>query len=75
MTASSKSGATVPIAQLVDGGQEDDALIDQLLRALGQLEDLHPRRDALLVPAQRLRGAPSSVSPRSSHARTALAAS
>ena len=30
-------------AQLVDGGQVDDVLADQLLRALGQLEDLHPR--------------------------------
>jgi len=28
-------------AQLVDGAQVDDALADQLLRALGQLEDLH----------------------------------
>ena len=30
-------------AQLVDGGQVDDALADQLLSALGQLEDLHAR--------------------------------
>jgi len=44
-------------AQLVDGGQVDDGLADQLLRALGQLEDLHPRRDACPGPAERLRGA------------------
>ena len=35
----------------------DDALADQLLRALGQLEDLHARGDAVLGPAERLRGA------------------
>ena len=44
-------------AQLVDGGQVDDVLADQLLRALGQLEDLHPRGHAVLGPAERLRGA------------------
>jgi hypothetical protein len=37
MTASSSSGATVPIARSWSGGQVDDVLSDQLLRALGQL--------------------------------------
>ena len=44
-------------AQLVDGRQRDHAVADQLLGALGQLEDLHPRRDARLGPAERLGGA------------------
>ena len=44
-------------AQLVDGGQVDDPVADQLLRALGQLEDLHPGGDAVLRPAERLCGA------------------
>jgi hypothetical protein len=44
-------------AQLVDGGQLDDAVPDQLLRALGQLEHLDARGDAGLGPAERLRGA------------------
>ena len=58
MTASSRLGRDVADrAQLVDGGQVDDALADQLLRALGQLEDLHARGDAALRPAERLRGA------------------
>jgi hypothetical protein len=44
-------------AELVDGGQVDDALADELLRALGQLEDLHACGDAVLGPAERPRGA------------------
>ena len=44
-------------AQLIDGGQRDDAVADQLLGALGQLEQLDARRDARLRPAERLRGA------------------
>ena len=44
-------------AELVHGGQVDDPLADELLCALGQLEDLHAGGDALLGPAQRLRGA------------------
>ena len=44
-------------AQLVDGGQVDDVVADQLLGALGQLEDLHARGHAVLGPAERLRGA------------------
>jgi hypothetical protein len=44
-------------AELVDGGQVDDPLADELLCALGQLEDLHAGGDALLGPAERLRGA------------------
>ena len=44
-------------AELVDGGQVDDAFADQLLGALGELEHLHARGDALLGPAERLRGA------------------
>jgi hypothetical protein len=35
----------------------DDVLPDQLLRALGQLEDLDPCRHAVLGPAKCLRGA------------------
>jgi hypothetical protein len=56
MTASSSSGATVPIAQLVDGSQVDDVLADQLLGALRQLEDLHARGHAAFRPAECLRG-------------------
>jgi hypothetical protein len=44
-------------AQLVDSGQVDDVLADQLLGALGQLEDLHARRHAVFRPAECLRGA------------------
>ena len=44
-------------AQLVDGGQRDDAVADQLLGALGQLEELDARCHARLGPAERLRGA------------------
>jgi hypothetical protein len=44
-------------AQLVDGGQVDRALADELLRAVGELEDLHPRGHALLGPPERLGGA------------------
>jgi hypothetical protein len=44
-------------AELVDGSQMDDALADQLLRALGQLEDLHSGGHAVLGPAERLGGA------------------
>jgi hypothetical protein len=43
-------------AELVDGGQVDDAFADQLLSALGKLEDLHACRDAMLGPAERLCG-------------------
>ena len=42
--------------QLVDGGQVDDVLANELLRALGQLQDLHPGRDPGLGPAECLRG-------------------
>jgi hypothetical protein len=55
-------------AQLVDGGQRDDAVADQLLRALGQLEDLHARVTRLLGQPSAC-AAPSSVRPRSSIAR------
>jgi hypothetical protein len=44
-------------AELVDGGQVDDAFADQLLTALGQLENLHACCDAVLGPAERLYGA------------------
>ena len=44
-------------AQLVDRGEGDDVFADQLLGALGQLEDLHARGHAALGPAERLRGA------------------
>jgi hypothetical protein len=44
-------------AELVDGGQVDHALADQLVCALWELEDLHAGGDALLGPAERLRGA------------------
>jgi hypothetical protein len=44
-------------AELVDGGQVDHAVADQLLRALRELEDLHARGDAALGPAEPLRGA------------------
>ena len=44
-------------AELVDCGQVDDAFADQLLGALRELEHLHARGDALLGPAERLRGA------------------
>jgi hypothetical protein len=44
-------------AQLVDGRQRDYALSDQLLGALGQLEDLHARGHPRLRPAERLSGA------------------
>ena len=44
-------------AQLLDGGERDHALAGQLLRLLGELEQLHARGDALLGPAERLRGA------------------
>jgi hypothetical protein len=44
-------------AQLVDGGQRNDALADQLLGTLWEFQQLDPRRDARLGPAERLRGA------------------
>ena len=44
-------------AQLLDGGERDHALSGQLLRLLGELEQLTSRGDALLGPAERLRGA------------------
>jgi hypothetical protein len=44
-------------AELGDRGQRDDALPDEPLGALGQLENLHARGHAVLRPAQRLRGA------------------
>jgi len=44
-------------AQLINGGQRDDAVADQLLGALRQLEDLDARGDALLGPPECLRGA------------------
>ena len=44
-------------AQLVDRREVDDSLADQLLRALGELEQLDPGGDALLGPAERLGGA------------------
>jgi hypothetical protein len=44
-------------AQLLDGGERDHALAGQLLRLLGELEQLHARGDTLLGPAERLRGA------------------
>jgi hypothetical protein len=44
-------------AKLIDRGQRDRAVADQLLGAFGQLEDLHAGAHALLGPAERLRGA------------------
>jgi hypothetical protein len=65
MTASTRSGGDgADRAQLVDGGQVDDALADQLLRALGELEDLHACGHALLGPSERLRGAAGSMTSR-----------
>jgi hypothetical protein len=52
------SGLTWPdAAQLLDGRERDHALAGQLLGLLGELEQLDTRSDALLGPAERLRGA------------------
>jgi hypothetical protein len=61
-------------AQLIDGAQADDALADQLLRALRELENLHARRDPGFSQPSAC-AAPASVRPRSNMGRTALASS
>ena len=43
-------------AKLIDGGERDDSGADELACLLGQLEQLHARRDPGLRPAERLRG-------------------
>ena len=44
------------LPKFVHCGQRDDALAGELLRPLGQLEQLHPGGDPRLGPAERLRG-------------------
>jgi hypothetical protein len=44
-------------AELIDSGERDHPGTGQLLRLLGELQQLHARGDALLGPAERLRGA------------------
>jgi hypothetical protein len=55
-TASRSAAATLPIARSCSTAERrDHALADELLGALGQLEQLDPCRDARLRPAERLR--------------------
>ena len=58
MTASSSFGATVPMARSWSTAARGmTPFADQLLRALGQFEDLDSRGHAGLGPAERLCGA------------------